>query len=248
MGNSMLDQIGKALSGSSSGDASPETMASVIYRKLRNDIVKGVLQPGEKLRIELLTERYAVGASPAREALNRLSAESFVQRQDQRGFRVAPVSIDELAELTRTRCLLNEATLREAIARGDAAWEDQLVVTCHRMRRTDSHLPDGSVNPEWEQRHRAFHSALIAACDSRWLIELSETLFDCADRYRNLCMKSSGKRDVAIEHEAIMDAVLKRDVATSIRLLNEHVSEILARIKALAAQKDGLTFITRSRD
>jgi DNA-binding GntR family transcriptional regulator len=206
-------------------DSALETMASVVYRKLRTDILTGKLQPGGRLRIELLTERYGVGASPTREALNRLSAESFVRRHDQRGFQVAPVSMAELRELIRTRCLLNEVVLREAITRGDMAWEDQIILTGNRLKRTESILPDGSPNPIWEDRHRAFHAALYAACDSRWLIEMMETLFDCADRYRHLSIKAGpNTRDTVGEHQALMDAVLDRDVDTAIRLLNEHIA------------------------
>jgi DNA-binding GntR family transcriptional regulator len=201
-------------------------MASVVYRKLRTDILTGKLPPGARLRIELLTERYGVGASPTREALNRLSAESFVKRHDQRGFQVAPVSMDELVELTRTRCLLNDVILRESIARGDMAWEDQIMLTGNRLKRTDRLLPDGSMDPVWEERHRAFHSALFAACGSRWLLEMTETLFDCADRYRHLSMRAApNTRDTVEEHQGLMDAVLDRDVDLSIRLLNEHISK-----------------------
>lgn len=206
-------------------DIAPETMASAVYQKLRTDILSGRLQPGERLRIETLTERYGVGASPVREALNRLSAGSFVRRFDQRGFQVAPVSLDELTELTRTRCLLNEVTLREAIAKGDVAWEDEIILTCNRLNRTESLLPDGSVNPLWEERHRRFHMALVSACGSHWLLELTESLFDCADRYRNLATRAAPReRDTINEHQKIMEAALDRDADTAVRLVNDHIS------------------------
>jgi len=64
--------------------------------------------PGEKLRIEVLRTRYDVGGTPLREAMNRLSTEGLVTQSEQRGFRVTPVSADELLELTRTRCWINE--------------------------------------------------------------------------------------------------------------------------------------------
>jgi DNA-binding GntR family transcriptional regulator len=206
-------------------DVSAETMASIVYQKLRADILTGKLQPGERLRIETLTDRYEVGASPVREALNRLSAGSFVRRFDQRGFQVAPVSLVELDELTRTRCLLNEITLREAIANGDIAWEDQIILTCNRLNRTEGQLSDGVVNPLWEERHRRFHMALVSACGSRWLLELTESLFDCADRYRNLATQAAPhERDTVKEHQMIMEATLDRDADRAVRLLNAHIS------------------------
>src|SRR3990172_5019394 len=83
------------------------TLASSVYERLRQDVLTGELLPGHKLRIDALRLRYGVGASPVREALNRLVSEGLVTLEDQKGFRVAPVSLDELRELTHTRCLIN---------------------------------------------------------------------------------------------------------------------------------------------
>ena len=110
-----------------------ETLASIAYQRLLDDIVGGRLRPGSKLRLQFLTERYAVGNSPLREALNRLSANGMVQREENRGFRVSPASAEELSELIRTRCWLEEIALRESIRHGDAAWEEGVLVAYHRL-------------------------------------------------------------------------------------------------------------------
>ena len=88
------------------------TLASSVYDEMRNDILSGELPPGEKLRVEYMRTRYGVGASPIREALNRLSVDGVVLRVDQKGFRVAEVSVAELDELIKTRCWLEETALR----------------------------------------------------------------------------------------------------------------------------------------
>jgi GntR family transcriptional regulator, carbon starvation induced regulator len=242
----MPDTIPPSSTGSTSNGSRPETLASLTYRRLRSDMLTGGLRPGEKLRIELVAQRYDVGASPVREALSRLSAESFVERHDQRGFRVAPVSMEELIELTRTRCLLNEVTLRESIERGDSDWEDQIVLASHRLRRMPSKLDSGLPNFDWDHQHKSLHSALIAACDSRWLTALAETLFDCADRYRYLSMDAGAlMRDSNAEHQAIVDATLDRDAPTAVALLNKHVSATVELIKknpeALLGAESGKT-------
>lgn len=85
---------------------SPEntaTLATAVYERLRADLISSALLPGEKLRMERLRERYGVGASPLREALNRLVSEGLVAQIDQKGFRVADVSLEELQELTQAR-------------------------------------------------------------------------------------------------------------------------------------------------
>ena len=202
------------------------TMASSVYGRLRRDILEGTLKPGDRLPIDSLRARYGTGASPVREALNRLAAERVVALEDQKGFRVPPISRADLLELTRTRCWVNEIAVRELIARGDAAWEEQLVVAYHRLWRAPRTSPEGAnrVNPDWERLHREFHTAVIAACSSQWFIEAFQTLFDRATRYRHLSIEPAPGRDDMAEHRLIMEAALARDSAEAIRLLNAHIS------------------------
>ena len=77
-------------------DGQGSTLASKVFERLREDILEGQLPPGEKLRIETLQERYQVGASPIREALNRLTSVRLVEQVERRGFRVATLSDDDL--------------------------------------------------------------------------------------------------------------------------------------------------------
>jgi GntR family carbon starvation induced transcriptional regulator len=213
---------------SANADASAETLASIAYSRVRSDIVNGSLGPGEKLRIESLCHRYEVGASPIREALSRLSADGLVARLDQKGFRVMPADNDDLEELLRTRCLIDDIALREAIKRGDGTWEDKIVLSSHRLKRTPNLASDGSINPEWDRRHKEFHTALVEACGSRWLLRLHDVLFDCTDRYRHLVAKyAPSERDALSEHQALMDAVVNRNADEAVQLLNGHISKTL---------------------
>jgi DNA-binding GntR family transcriptional regulator len=86
----------KAADHSSSTNA---TQATALYRALKGDIIRGTLPPRQWLRIDLLRQRYGAGATPLREALNRLSTEGFVEQLDQRGFAVTDVNESYLDEL-----------------------------------------------------------------------------------------------------------------------------------------------------
>ena len=101
--------------------SSGASITAQLFDRLRDDILNGNLQPGQKLKIESLREQYSVGASPVREALSMLTSEGLVQRLDQRGFRVSEISVSAFEELLRTRCWLEERALRESIASGSAA-------------------------------------------------------------------------------------------------------------------------------
>lgn len=204
----------------------PHTLATSIYARLRRDILCGAFRPGERLRLDALCERYDIGATPLREALNRLSAEELVNRVEQRGFRVAPVSLADLTELTKTLCWISELALRESIKNGDADWEEAVVLAAHRLSRVPREGAEGyaSFNPEWEERHRGFHMALIAACGSRWLIDFYAMLMDRNTRYRYLAFADGSEpRDVEAEHDTICDAVLARDADRAVAAANTHL-------------------------
>jgi DNA-binding GntR family transcriptional regulator len=201
------------------------TLASAVYERLRDDIITGSQPPTHKLHIGDLCDRFSVGLSPMREALSRLSSEGLIKQTDRRGFSVAPVSLPELIDLTRARCWINEVGLRESIARGDAAWEEAVVLSFYRLQRTPRLLPNAETdrNPEWEKAHRTFHLSLISGCGSEWIANICDKLFDASERYRHLARRAGVVRSSAEgEHRAIMDAAVARDTKQAIDLLNAH--------------------------
>ncbi|HLZ65176.1 MAG TPA: FCD domain-containing protein [Aliidongia sp.] len=233
----MIDQTVSTAAHSGAG-----TLASTAYGQLRQEILAGDQVPGSRLHIKQLCERLGIGLSPMREALNRLSAEGLVRQIDQRGFRVAPLDLEDLRDLTRMRCWLNEAALRAAIAAGDAAWEEGLIVAHHRLMRAPraAERGGGQRSQAWEAAHREFHAALIAGCGSRRMLEQCDALFDAADRYRQVSrIASADQRDDADEHAAIMEATLRRDADTAVALLTRHMqrTETLVRLVLAAAEK-----------
>jgi GntR family transcriptional regulator, carbon starvation induced regulator len=203
----------------------PPTRSGMIYSTLRQDILLGELAPSGKLRIDQLCQRYGVTSTPIREALNQLAMEGFVQRRDQRGFFVAEASETELEQLTNTRCWVEPIALRQALTHRTVAWEEQLVLTCHRLSRVDRSASTETFkeNPEWEKAHRTFHMALIATCPSRWLVDFCGLLSDHAARYRNLAMAVIyPQRDIAGEHRALMEAAIHGEVEDAVTKLVEH--------------------------
>ncbi|UFN47166.1 FCD domain-containing protein [Roseomonas sp. OT10] len=201
------------------------TLATAVHRRLREDILAGRLPPGRKLKLRDLVESYGAGPSPMREALSKLAAEGLAERLEHRGFRVAEAAPCQLAGLIRSRVLTECAALRDAIAHGGGAWEEELLVAEHRLKRVARSLdPHRFVaNPEWEACHRDFHRALLAGCEAPPLLAFCDRLREEAQRYRALANTVAyPERDVAAEHAAIARAALERDVQRATALLAEH--------------------------
>lgn len=201
------------------------SLTSQVYARLRTEILTGVLKPGQKLRIDELREQHNVSASAVREALSLLKADFLVDRVDQRGFYVAPVSRSNFEELLNTRCWLEERALRESIQHGGKAWEEAIVLAAYRA----SHTPRSDAfdrlveNDVWETHHKAFHQALLAACGSQLLIRFCDQMYDLNIRYRRLARgRPAGSRNIDVEHNAIMEATLAREADRAVGLLLEH--------------------------
>ena len=200
-----------------------KTLVESSYNRLRSDIIAGKLAPGVKLRIEELRADYCIGGSPLREALNRLAGEGFVTVEEQRGFRVAPVSPDDLKDLSRMRVMLECEALRESISNGDDQWEAELVAAHHRLQKAEQSY--GKDLEEWELRNDEFHEALVAACTSPWLLRLRHLLYEQHKRYRFIAILSQQEgRDVHQEHQDILQATLARDVTAACKATELHIS------------------------
>ncbi len=199
-----------------------DSLTTAAYSRLRSDILTGILKPGEKLRISALTSRYGFGPTPVREALMLLTSRSLVDRVDQRGFTVRPVTLKEFDELLKTRCWLEEIALRESIAHANAQWHEELVLAIWRLNQQER-LKDGTENPEWEQLHRDFHLGLLKGCNSRFLLQTCADMFDLNTRYRYVArgFESQG-RSVGDEHQSIVDSVIAGNAEQAVEQLLSH--------------------------
>jgi DNA-binding GntR family transcriptional regulator len=205
------------------------TLTTDLFEQLRSDILHNRLDPGSRLRFRDLRARYQSGLSPLREALMRLAAEGLVILEDHKGFRVAPVSRDEMIDIANTLLELEAIAIRMATEKGDDRWEADIVARFHELSKRQMFDVDGTLDPEWEARNVAFHEALYAACGSPSLKLVCHVLYERHSRYRRLRTKKASKpgRDVSREHEALMQATIRRDAGTAVSLLRKHRSATL---------------------
>lgn len=210
-----------------------ETLTEAAYTALREDIINGSRRPGERLRIERLKELYHVGPTPLREALQRLSADGLVAATGNRGFTVLPLDPREFIDLNVARTSVEREALRLSIAHGGEEWEAGVVSAAYMMRKADASLADGSlpVLEHWEATNERFHTAMVAACGSTWLLRIRKSLHDQCARYRRASVFSHRRdRNLQDEHRAIADAVLARDVVQAVELTEAHYAATAAHL------------------
>lgn len=203
------------------------TRASLIAEKLRQSILRGDLAPGSKVNLETLREQYSVSLSPMREAISRLVNVGLVEFEDQRGYRIAPVSLENLNEVTRLRATLESLAIGYSVESAGLDWESEVLGALHRLNRTERNSTDPLALEAWEAAHSAFHLALIAGCGMPMLIDFCRTLHNLSDRYRRLFINGNSAEDnEAVEHSAIAHAAAsRRDRAEAESLLRAHIEQ-----------------------
>ena len=214
------------------------TLVDQAVTRLRRDVLTGTFAAGTKLKVDELQTTYGFSNTPIREALTRLTQEGLVSSDHRRGFRVAPMTVDDLADITRMRLMLDVQALKESILRGDDAWEASIVAAYHRLEKIEARFPDGPVmlDDDWGSLHKDFHLALMSACASQRQLAWSSSLFDQAERYRRHSARfRKTSRRKSNEHKRLMEATIRRDVDTAEALLVEHINGTMKNV--LAAMK-----------
>lgn len=200
------------------------TIGENAYRLIRADILFGRLKPGQKLKLDRLRDDYGASVSTLREILNRLSSEGLVVAEGQRGFEVAPVSVENLKEIAALRLLLEVHALEQSFAAGDVEWEGRVVAAHHKLASMERRMKGGDLTQTelWKRYDWEFHQALISACGSSVLMDTHAAIFDKYLRYQMIALSFRG--DIAAqEHARLLDCALARDAETARAILRSHV-------------------------
>ena len=214
----------------------PHSASEQIHHELRAMILGGRLRTGQSLRAAALQEQFGFGLTPLREALNRLRSEQLVVAAHHQGFQVAPTSSEDLADLERTRGLIEGEMLIESMRAGDDAWEGAIVAAHYQLGKQTAphHRASDDEIDRWDSRHAQFHEALLAGCRSRWLTHIAALLGAQLQRYhrnilRDVAELAASSPDLAREVDQTLSEVTGMDAHTRL------MEKVLARAEAAAS-------------
>jgi DNA-binding GntR family transcriptional regulator len=203
---------------------SAETVGETAYRRIRADIIFGVLAPGQRLKLEKISEIYGTSISTLRELLNRISSEGLIIAEGQRGFEVAPVSADEFQQVASLRLLLEHHAMEQSFAAGDLDWEGRIVSAHHKLAVMERRMlaGDGPDQELWKRCDWDFHHALLSACGSKVLMDTHASIYDRYLRYQMIAVVFRGEI-AAREHQALLESALARDSKRAQDILVSHI-------------------------
>ena len=199
----------------------PRTVKEQLADHLRDEIVRGTFEPGERLRLDDIAARFEVSTMPVREALRELESEGLVTIYPHRGAVVTELTAEDIEDIYEIRATLEAMATRLAIPRMTEAICQDLAAIVKQM---DGQL--GHVAALVKLNHR-FHSTLYAASGRRHLCDLNHTLRYRTQHYLHAYMDDLGSMALAQEeHRAILEACRRRDAEEAASLVEEHVTEV----------------------
>ena len=203
------------------------SVVSLAYERIRALILSGDVAPGTRLGQVDLAERLGVSRTPVREALRRLTGEGLVAFEDQRGFRVAELALNDVVRRLEVRLLLEPGIARIAAARRTdedlAALEESIAREARAAGPIEIH--DASRDFHVRMAAATQNPEMVGALEALWLPEVGRRLLS-----QRQATEPWQHEDVH-EHEEILAAVRSGDAEAASELMREHVGEALRHWK-----------------
>jgi DNA-binding GntR family transcriptional regulator len=219
--------LGPLQLGSRSRLGARATSAALVHERLREDILSLALPPGAALSENDLAKSFGVSRTPVREALLRLADESLVEIVPKSGTTVSRIPYAKLAEAIVIRRALEEVAVRKAAERASKSQLTGLRAIIERQREADA-ADDAEA---FHHADEALHAAIAEAAGYPGIWVLVRQVKFHVDRFRRLTLPQQGRIPRVIEeHEAVVDALERRDGEAALRAMDFHLDGLQASL------------------
>ncbi|WP_158299609.1 GntR family transcriptional regulator [Paenibacillus antri] len=211
-----------------------DDLAEKAYGRLKRAITMNAIQPGERIDMNALLERWGVSRTPLKDAVARLEAEGLVTVKPKVGTFATPITRQDMLELIRLRLLLEGGSCKEIAAHATEAHRKALRALLERLDEEMAKGADAFDFMRFNELDAAFHQTLVDAAGSRKLSEVYRSLnfhaqsarynYDRFEERRALTKRDHYEMAEALERRDAerLEAVVRRHIASGKdRLLSE---------------------------
>ncbi len=210
-------------------------LRDVVFNTLRQAILRGELQPGERLMEIQLAQRLGVSRTPVREAIRKLELEGLVLMIPRRGAEVAEITRQDLEDVLEVRAALEELAVKDACEHITDEQLQDLKKAANEFKRS----LEGTDLVACAEADIHFHEIIYAATNNKRLVQMLNNLREQMYRYRMENLKDKRTyRTLVEEHDAIRRALKKHDEEKAGAAINVHIENQRRSILASIMEKD----------
>ncbi|MFD8385499.1 GntR family transcriptional regulator [Streptomyces sp. NPDC059679] len=201
------------------GSAPPLSRTAYVAERIRDEVTRGIIRPGELIKQTELAKRYGVSPTPVREALRLLEADGVITYSPHKGASVRQMTPDTARDLYRLRAAAESTAATMAVERMTPAGLD-LIREHHRVL-AESQRGGKATAAELSVLNRAFHFAIyeqssplvVQYVDALWVRFTPSATIWTAEHAAEL----------QHDHDLILDAVVRGDATAAGELTAAHI-------------------------
>lgn len=197
------------------------------YDIIKNDIITCVLEPGQQIAQRQLVERYRLGTTPIREALQRLVQDGLVQPIPRFGYIINPITLSDVREIFELRSILESAAARLAVERGT---QEEIERISHEATFTYVYR-DRSSYSEFLSRNAEFHRSVAVAAGNQRLADQISRLLDEMTRVFHLGLDlRDSAAEMRDEHMSLARALRAHDGNQAAHIAHAQIARSQERV------------------
>ncbi len=195
-------------------------LREIVFEHLREAILTGKLEPGQRLMEVQLAEQLGVSRTPVREAIRKLELEALVVMIPRKGAYVADVSLKDIIEVLEIRAALEGLAASLAAERMSDDDLERLEVISYEFNAS---LESDNVE-DMVEKDVAFHDLIFQSTNNQKLVQINNSLREQVYRFRVTYLSDvDTSKKLVQEHEQIIDALLKRDSKLAMEHAMDHI-------------------------
>lgn len=203
-----------------SSKLSSHSLTDQVFESLQNDILNGVLYPGDALIENHISEELGVSRTPVREAINRLELAGLVKNVPNKGALVVGIQDKDIQDIYTIRMYIEG--LASKWAAGNIS-DEQLKQLRNIVELQEFYLERSDYAQIWQLDTR-FHSIIYDSCNSAILSNTLSNFHHFIQKARELSIKKPGRAKPSVhEHRLILEALEKHDADLAEKLTFEHI-------------------------
>ncbi|HAA47818.1 MAG TPA: GntR family transcriptional regulator [Synergistaceae bacterium] len=191
-------------------------LRQIVYEKIKEAVVEGIIKPGERLSEVELADKLAVSRTPVREAIRQLAQTGLVTLEPRKGAYVALPTIEDASDLYELRAHLEVLAVRLVA-------ENPPLSELERYRTVFASMDDSTESSHYLEEDSKFHSMLYEASGNKYLDIMLKNIADLVNLCRHYSVENLSLTILAEDHVKIIDALKKRDAPEAERLMRIHL-------------------------
>lgn len=212
-----------------------KSLTSIIFEKIREDILNDQYAHGEKIVEAKLAEELGVSRTPVREALKQLELDGLVENIPNRGVIVKGISKQDIYDIFTIRMAIEGIAAQWAVERMS---DEELAQLKEVFELMEFYTFKGDVT-KISELNTKFHEIIYMATKSRYLEHVLRDFQLFIKSTRNKSLRSEGRIDTALEeHQKIVKAFMERDAETAVEMLTNHITNSRRNAMSITGMKE----------